>query len=679
MARDVGSDIRSAGARVAAPDTRRFLAPLCAGGVGLAALLLYLKTLAPTVTLVDSGELIVTARDLGVAHPPGFPLYTLLAHAATWLPFGTVATRVHLASAVFAAVASAALTLLVFEARPDAPRARRPRPKARGGRATAAGDVRLALAGSVVAGLLFATSRTLWSYATIAEVYTLNAMLVVIAFLLVVRWRRRTLAAEGDPGDALLYGAAGVMGLALGVHHVTAGLTIPALGVLVYSAARRRPIGRAVIVRTAGCFAAGLAVYAYLPLAASTSPLIDWGDPRTLQRFWWHITGRQYQVFLSWSPATMVDQLRGAFVRYVTREFGPPWLPVALGLGTIGLVRLWKRDRTLCVSLALVVLADLAYALNYDIAEDKDAYYLPTFIALAIAAGLGAARVLEAGARRPPLAGAALAAVVAAVPAASLVANLPYTNRSHYFIAHDYVDNILSTVGHDGLLLTSDWQVYSPFLYVRHVEGARPDVAVIDVNLLRRSWYFAYLEREYPGLMGAARRQVDLFLEDLKRWEQDPGVYQRDVDLNRRINTRFYDMLAAMVAAHLPSGPVYVTEDVPAMDRDLAARLAAYRQIPQGLVFQVTAAKGFVPPADPPLEMRGLFDHTIAFEPDDVVRAKVAPVYLNMLVNRGRYLAANGLRDRAEALFERVLALDPGDAAARESLAARGAPAAGGG
>ena len=64
---------------------------LGAAAVGTVALALYGWTLAPTVTLVDSGELIVAAHSLGVAHPPGFPLYVLLAHLATWVPLGNVA------------------------------------------------------------------------------------------------------------------------------------------------------------------------------------------------------------------------------------------------------------------------------------------------------------------------------------------------------------------------------------------------------------------------------------------------------------------------------------------------------------------------------------------------------------------------------------------------------------
>src|ERR1043166_3860417 len=66
---------------------------LCAGIVFLAALLLYSWTLAPTVTLTDSGELIVVARDLGIAHPPGVPLWIILAHLASRVPFGNVAMR----------------------------------------------------------------------------------------------------------------------------------------------------------------------------------------------------------------------------------------------------------------------------------------------------------------------------------------------------------------------------------------------------------------------------------------------------------------------------------------------------------------------------------------------------------------------------------------------------------
>ena len=88
---------------------------VCAGAVFLVALVMYSWTLAPTVTLTDSGELIVAAYGLGVAHPPGFPLWVMLAHLASLVPVGSVAVRINLSSAIFAAFASAVLTLVVVE------------------------------------------------------------------------------------------------------------------------------------------------------------------------------------------------------------------------------------------------------------------------------------------------------------------------------------------------------------------------------------------------------------------------------------------------------------------------------------------------------------------------------------------------------------------------------------
>src|SRR5437667_9086291 len=88
---------------------------LCAAAVFIVASLLYALTLARTVTLVDSGELILAAWGTGVAHPPGFPLWVMLAHLASLLPFGNVAARINFSSAFFAALACAMLTLTVAE------------------------------------------------------------------------------------------------------------------------------------------------------------------------------------------------------------------------------------------------------------------------------------------------------------------------------------------------------------------------------------------------------------------------------------------------------------------------------------------------------------------------------------------------------------------------------------
>src|SRR5438128_10123617 len=369
----------------------------CAGAVFLVALLLYSRTLAPTVTLVDSGELIVVAQGLGVAYPPGFPLLVILAHLASLVPLGNVAVRINFSSAIFAALACAMLTLVVAELMITA--AYLPARKGGAQQRKRAEDSRidrlLVFAPALGSGLVMACSGSLSSYPTSAEVYTLHTLLILFVFFLMLRWRRRIIADRREKGgpvtihDSWLYAAAAVFGFALGVHHVTVGLTLPALAVIVYRTeglrffTRRRLVYAALI-----SLGALVAVYAYLPFAASRSPVINWGNPRSLQEIWWHITGRQYRVFLSFSPSMMGTQFV-EFCRMLLREFGPAWLPLSLVVAFAGLRSAFRQDRTSFWFLFFIVIADLAYALSYEIAEDKDAYYLPTFISVAIAAGFG--------------------------------------------------------------------------------------------------------------------------------------------------------------------------------------------------------------------------------------------------------------------------------------------------
>ncbi|PYK16703.1 MAG: hypothetical protein DME55_11785, partial [Verrucomicrobia bacterium] len=141
---------------------------LCAGTVFLVALLLYSRTLAPTVTPTDSGELIVVARGLGIAHPPGVPLWIILAHLASLVPFGNVAQRINLSSALFAALACAMLTLVVAELIITASYLAAAKRRKRGTKKPEElGVTHLMVAAPALgAGLLMAFSRTLWSYAT---------------------------------------------------------------------------------------------------------------------------------------------------------------------------------------------------------------------------------------------------------------------------------------------------------------------------------------------------------------------------------------------------------------------------------------------------------------------------------------------------------------------------------
>ncbi len=167
----------------------------------LAAFVLYLRTLAPTVLyydypgIRDSTALQVKAYLLGIPDVTGYPTYAMLTHLFTYLPFGDPAYRVNLASAVFGA---AAVFLFYLVCRRLTGRT----------------------SPSLAAALLFALSETFWSQAVIAEVYTLNTLFVAAIVLVLLVWR-------DERRDLYLLLAAFLMGLSL-THHLTSGLLLPA-------------------------------------------------------------------------------------------------------------------------------------------------------------------------------------------------------------------------------------------------------------------------------------------------------------------------------------------------------------------------------------------------------------------------------------------------------------------
>jgi hypothetical protein len=363
------------------------------------------------------------------------------------------------------------------------------------------------------------------------------------------------------------------------------------------------------------------------------------------------------------------------FCRMLPREFGPAWLPLPLVVAFAGFAAAFKQDRTSFWFLSFIVIADLAYALSYEIAEDKDAYYLPTFIAVAIAAGFGVRWLIHLTASKPM--GVQKSYWVAAIvilltSTTAFTANWPFNNRKHDFIAHDYVENLLSTVEPNGLLLTQDWQVVSPMFYAQEIEGRRRDAKVVDVNLLRRSWYFDYLRHAYPGLVERSRDKIESFVAILKEWERDPAAFAGSESLTQRISAAFFDMIRSMVTEEQKIAPVYITNDL--LQANTTNSQATkwitenYQLVPQGLVFFLATDRSFRDSPEPHLQTRGLADGTLRFEKGDVVTLKVLPSYTSMLVNRGRYLALFNQHERAIRAFREALTLNPAVTMARQGL-----------
>jgi len=210
-------------------------------------------------------------------------------------------------------------------------------------------------------------------------------------------------------------------------------------------------------------------------------------------------------------------------------------------------------------------------------------------------------------------------------------------------------------------------------LYAQEIEQRRRDVKVVDVNLLRRSWYFDYLKHAHPGLMDRSREKIDPYVEILKQWERDPGAFARNQELTQRISMAFLEMIQAIVRNEIRVAPVYITNDLLVADSTNGYLTRwipqTYQLVPQGLVFNLATDQSFHEPPDPHLRMRGLADGTVGFGKDDVVNVKILPAYTRMLTNRGRYLALFNQHERAILAFKEALALDPNLGAAQQGLA----------
>jgi len=591
-----------------------FLIPLAA----------YWLTAAPGMTLIDSGELALSAWEPGVAHPPGFPLYVLVGFLFARLPLAEAARNLNLLSAL----CGAAACWLVWLS------ARRLAGHDRGWTTDLA---------ALSAALTFGFTFILWGFTSFTEVYTLNLALWAAAVLFLLR------GLEGGEGMSRHFLVSALCwGLALAVHLGTVALTAPAFlfaGLAAgetrswptrWSAWRRlvRPVVTAVVT-------AGL-LYATIALIAGSGPLFNWGDATSLQRFLAHISGKQYQSNLFSSSIEVMGSELLRIGRHVLLQGTPAALLAALW----GAWSLWRDPdrRPLLVTLVLLVLFNVFYALAYEINEDKEAYYMVTFFCGALLLAAGAGDLLRrTGSRR------GLRALVTAglllLPIVTFGLNVETCDRRSDRRADRLVRAVCEPLPEGSLLLTREWQFYSPWLYQRHVLGYRPDLRVVDVNLVRRSWYMAFLEREIPGLVTDAGPQKAAFLEQLALFEgdrpYDPGTIQRTF-------IEFFNGLIA--AAHARGVAVHVMTP---MESGVGAGCTP---VPRGLTFRL------LPPGAPRVALPEVpirEDDRWVYGPDDLAGRKLLWLHGEMLYWAGRHHAELGETGRARRFVERAGKIHP--------------------
>ncbi len=458
------------------PSPTRERADLLLGaGTCLAALALYLGTLAPWLTWAnqgaDGGDLIAAAMASGVPHPSGYPTYVLLGRLAALLPAGSIAYRFH----VFSAVAAAASAGTVYASALVLLRGR-------------AAPARRLLAAA--AALAWAAGRTLWSQAVIAEVYALSALVVGGVLYLSLR--------DDLAGAATYWATLGLtIGVGLGVH-LTLVLALPGLVILWWPRLQAQPRRAAWL---AGGLMVGLGVYLYLPLAARLRPPVCWGQPDTWHGFWWLVSGRLYHGYAFGLSLAALPARLSYWARLWGAQAG--WHTLALGL--LGGRLLWERDRRRGTALGAIFAAYTLYALGYA-TSDSTVYLIPAFLVGTLWAAEGLAVTWEwLRARRgvPPWARAALGAALLCAPAGWAVAsNITVVDASADLGAFHWARDVAEALPPGALVITGDDRHTFTLAYLQWAEGRRKDLLVVDGDLWQQPWYAAQVAARaaLPGL-----------------------------------------------------------------------------------------------------------------------------------------------------------------------------------
>ncbi len=336
---------------------------------------------------------------------------------------------------------------------------------------------------------MLAFSPVFWSQAIVSEVYALNALLIIATLLFFERWL-------AQPRRSLLLG---VVALTLGLglaNHVTVGLLLPGLVIRTWFRTRSGLLlTPQAFVFAVGGLLLGLSAYLLLPLRAGAAPAFaDWGDPRTLQGLFDHVTGAAYRGALFSLPPEAVLSKVPAMARFLLEQFG--WVGYALAI--VGLWRMQEKAPDFLSMWVTSVLAFSLFALTYSVL-DSQVYLLPLYIMVAITIGWGVLSVLELCMRMRVLTYAVVGGLLLMI-AGSLVSTYPKVDLSDNWEAHHYAVATLESLPPHAVIVTKDDKQLFSLWYVHYVEGIRPDVAVVDARLLTWPWYQRNLAKTYADL-----------------------------------------------------------------------------------------------------------------------------------------------------------------------------------
>jgi hypothetical protein len=589
-------------------------AALYAGaGVTLACLALYVRTAARDILVGDTPELATVAATLGVAHPSGYPLLTLLGHLFSLLPLGPAAFRMNLTAAVCGAAAVGVVYLTAWH-------------------------LTRSWLGAGVAATTLALHPLYWSWSLTFEAFPLNNLLAALLACLLMLWETR-------PGrGGYLVAAALVGGLGLS-NHLTMVLIAPATAFVLWRRRERLRSNPRLMATCLAAFAVGLLPYASIPWLAARHPPLSWGDVRSWSDLVALVLRRDYGTGNLVSATEFSGGSPAARLLAFARSFSLGEASLVIG----GAFEAYRRARTYfwftVIGFLFAGPVFIAYA-NMNPAADAALWVLQRFfllahvvvaplISLGIALLVGLA-IDSAGPSRGRLAQAAiglLAAAAVIVPAAGRYGEI---NQRDNDMAGRYARDVLDSLEPGSLLLATGDEHGPPALFVQVVEGRRPDVTIVWTPLLKGEWYLRLLRRRFPDLRVPNVRAASFTLLDIVHANRQRPIAVVGAFTDQSLTGRYGVIRHGLVSL---VKPLTETFNLVALASENDALLRRYR-----------------PPSPQSI-------HRETFEPE-ILRSYAAPAAW-----LAREYRRAGVNTEAAVWFRRALAIDPAYPGARDDLA----------
>lgn len=605
--------------------------------------IVYLFTLAPSVIQIDSGELAAVQATLGIAHPTGYPLFTMLGYLFSLIPLPFIKIyQLNLLAALYSALAAGIFTItskyIIDNLNSfSIVKLQKSKKKNKGNQKDESSDLNenQKIIFAVIAGLTLSFSKTFWFQSTSVEVYSLHLLLIsFIVFLLL-----KAFVSDSTNNFSMRnYWIVFALGLSLGFsNHMTTLMILPGTAYLYFNKEKFSSQSFKKLASMIFVFLILLVIiYSYLPIRASQNPHLNWGNPIDIERILRHISGFQYQVWLFSSTEAAKKQLE-YFITNLPSEFF-----FSLILAVIGLINTIIKARKFFVFNLITFISTVIYSINYDI-SDIDSYFLLAYISLAFFNLFGLVKLYQIMIANK-LNQMAVMLVLLLFPFSQFVKSFPEVDQSKTVVYENYTKSLLNSVPENAMILSYQWDYFiSASYYFQFVEKFRPEIAIVDKELLRRSWYFNQLERNYPGLLSGVQTEVNLFLDALKPFERKENYNAALLEnLYRRI-------IANLISTNYDKREVYIGPEIfdNEIQRGEINLPEGYKLVPHLFLFKVVKTDDYV---DAPLP-----DFKLNFsERKDKYQTALNSIVGLMLVRRAYYEMQFNKPERAKLYLKKV-------------------------